>query len=654
MLYLIPFITALLMFVYTPVVAGSSVRVNPNMAPEVTQSTEDGDKPVQFTNNRYNFSPRRDDIIGERFQAGDTWYDFHANGSVGKMIAVGPNGGVHITWGDGFSEDVLAGERHQKYNYFDPESEEWIAADGETVDFGMDRGGFGSLALTAEEEPRAMIFFHGKDDTTWTGFCGIDFEVGLGVFETVFLPRYPQLTAYFPQAAVSPEGRIHVAMQRRDRRMIGYAVGELDRDGIPVFDENLREVGETHRTTLRIACSAQSERTAIVWMESRIGFPIPEEWQTGSGFTYNNDLMLAWTDDGEEWNFNNPLNITDNYSPNPDLEGDAAYGDTLRPHVTMDVIFDPDDNIHVIYDARGFWQQPIPEDSPPVDGITVDASYLFHWSEATEEITPVADGWYTHREVDENDETTRWPVPGAYKSNVCAPSMAYDEAGDLYCVYSYFPLEDYSEQNYCNGDIAVTVSEDNGATWYYPTMITATRTHLAEVGESECEIYPTVANVVDDYLHISYELDTEPGTPVEDYTDREEIASLCPWIYHRVPLDEIARDSIWEGGPNWHSIPPESVEEEVQYVANKFAITGMYPNPFNSQTTIKFNVNRSEVVSIKVYDLDGRLVTELFEGEVLAGHHQVVWGRSNLSAGIYLVRLSNSSTSSVRKAVLLK
>ena len=273
----IRFFLALFVFISLPVYASSPVKINPNLAPEAISYIDNCDPSFTFESNHINYSPRRDEIIGERFQAGDTWYDFHANGSVGKMIAVEADGGVHITWCDGYEEDILDGERHQKYNFLDPENEEWIEEDGALVDFGINRGGFGCMALTAEDEPRALVFYHGKVDTAWTGFCGIDFEARLGVFETISLPRYPQMTAYFPQGVVSPEGRIHIATQRRDRGMIGYIFGQLDDDGMPEFDEIVQEVGETHRTTLRIACSQQSERAAIVWMASRVGYPVPDE-----------------------------------------------------------------------------------------------------------------------------------------------------------------------------------------------------------------------------------------------------------------------------------------------------------------------------------------------------------------------------------------
>ena len=601
-------------------------------------------------------SLRRDYFLGERFVAGDTWYDFQTNGSLGKMIAIAPNGGVHITWTDGIDDDLENGERHQKYNYYTPDGE-WIEEDGYAVDTGnILRAGFGCLWLTTDDEPRALSFYHGKIDNVWRGMSGVDLEPGFGAFDSTPLPVYPEQTVYFPQGVMTPEGRIHVVYQRRDRAMISYAQGEIDEDGFLVFGDFPIQVGETHRTNFRIACSQRSERTVIGYTTARAGIPAPDNWGVTTAYAMNNDLLLVWTDDGEDWNFDEPLNVTCCIPPDPHLEGDAAYGDTLRPNANFDIILDAEDNIHVVFDARGFWEQPIPEDEPPVDGITIDASLLFHWSEQTDDITPVADGWFIHREVDDDGETTRWPTPGGWKSNVCAPSLAYGENGDLYCVFNYYPLKDYSLEDYCNGDIAVTVSEDNGDSWYLPTMITETGSHMADEGESESELYPTLALTVDDYLHISYELDTEPGSPISDHQSRNEWPSLCPWIYHRVPVDDVLREEIWEDGPTWHADYRSVSNNEHNPVPKQLVIEPAYPNPFNAVTRVGFTLNSAGYVHLTIYDTEGRFVMDVLNRKMDAGYHYTVIDATDFSTGIYILHAEASApqASASQKLVLVK
>lgn len=67
-----------------------------------------------------------------------------------------------------------------------------------------------------------------------------------------------------------------------------------------------------------------------------------------------------------------------------------------------------------------------------------------------------------------------------------------------------------------------------------------------------------------------------------------------------------------------------------------------YPNPFNPSTTIEFLLPQSGIVSLKVYDLLGREITELINEYKPAGRHkkQFDGGQYNLSSGVYFYSLS--------------
>lgn len=87
-----------------------------------------------------------------------------------------------------------------------------------------------------------------------------------------------------------------------------------------------------------------------------------------------------------------------------------------------------------------------------------------------------------------------------------------------------------------------------------------------------------------------------------------------------------------------------------------------YPNPFNTATTIEFSMPRSGSVTLIVCDILGRKVTTLVHSWQDAGRHSVQWDASNVSSGIYFVRMktdrpSASTTygsSRVRKVALLR
>ena len=82
------------------------------------------------------------------------------------------------------------------------------------------------------------------------------------------------------------------------------------------------------------------------------------------------------------------------------------------------------------------------------------------------------------------------------------------------------------------------------------------------------------------------------------------------------------------------------------------------PNPFHPATTIRFDLPRQARVSLRVYDVAGRMVRSLVDGATLeAGRHEAAWnGRSEsgsaVSAGLYFYRLQAGSFSETRRMVL--
>lgn len=79
-----------------------------------------------------------------------------------------------------------------------------------------------------------------------------------------------------------------------------------------------------------------------------------------------------------------------------------------------------------------------------------------------------------------------------------------------------------------------------------------------------------------------------------------------------------------------------------------------YPNPFNPSTTIDFNLTLASQTSLKVYDLNGQLVTTLADGPMSAGQHSVQFDASHLASGIYIYTLDVSGQTESRKMILQK
>ena len=85
----------------------------------------------------------------------------------------------------------------------------------------------------------------------------------------------------------------------------------------------------------------------------------------------------------------------------------------------------------------------------------------------------------------------------------------------------------------------------------------------------------------------------------------------------------------------------------------------VHPNPFNPTTTIEYSVPSAGHVTLSVYDLAGRRVATLVEGELPPGPNEVTWdgttdAGTRAASGVYFVRLTTETTEATGRLVLLK
>jgi len=79
-----------------------------------------------------------------------------------------------------------------------------------------------------------------------------------------------------------------------------------------------------------------------------------------------------------------------------------------------------------------------------------------------------------------------------------------------------------------------------------------------------------------------------------------------------------------------------------------------YPNPFNPWTTIPFTLVDAAQASVTVYNLRGEVVSTLISGRLGAGYHETRWNASDVSSGVYLIKLESNGISKTRKIMVLK
>ncbi len=101
----------------------------------------------------------------------------------------------------------------------------------------------------------------------------------------------------------------------------------------------------------------------------------------------------------------------------------------------------------------------------------------------------------------------------------------------------------------------------------------------------------------------------------------------------------------------WHACPFRLSNGEAITEENKVSI---FPNLVTSSTTISFTLSRSQKVSIKILDINGRLVTTITENVFEEGENELVWSAEEVNAGIYILQFQSAEMLQSEKIMVTK
>lgn len=94
--------------------------------------------------------------------------------------------------------------------------------------------------------------------------------------------------------------------------------------------------------------------------------------------------------------------------------------------------------------------------------------------------------------------------------------------------------------------------------------------------------------------------------------------------------------------------------QQISSIVNEYSLSQNYPNPFNPSTKINFSIPKSEYVSLRIYDLLGREVKVLVNGNLTVGEYEVDFDAKGLASGMYYYSLRAGEFVNVKKMVLVK
>jgi len=92
----------------------------------------------------------------------------------------------------------------------------------------------------------------------------------------------------------------------------------------------------------------------------------------------------------------------------------------------------------------------------------------------------------------------------------------------------------------------------------------------------------------------------------------------------------------------------------MQPIPETFVLENAYPNPFNPVTTLSFGLPNDAQVSLSIYNLQGREIISLIDGNMDAGYHSVVWNADNNASGVYFVKMVAGDFVNTQKLMLVK
>ncbi len=515
---------------------------------------------------------------------GTTQYDYQTNGSSGNRCAVDGAGGVHFAWMNGVS---YPSQREVDFNYVDG-SGNWLSPTGVSQ-----VNGAGYCQASVTNDNRAAIVYHSSGNPSVESYVTYaeDQFTGFGIFQYFDPPDMLSLRTYWPYFCIDRNDNIHVvscenAPNAGDPQALGYTVST---DGGATWSQ-LVDADTIETISQVVVASPVSDKVSIVYSH-------PQNYDT----QWNNDIMYIESTDGLTWDWRfGKVNVT-NY----------GLPDSLYSYTDLAAVYDYNDNLNIIWNAQWVTDEGI-----------YYKTFLLHYNSGTGAITQM-------RETPE-----AWPAGcdyGAWNRPVCKMSLGVHEAsGNIFATYTAFDTLDCSAGGFANGDINMQYTADNGASWSEPINLTNSQTPGCTAGNCDSDHWSTLADKVDDNLHIIFIEDKDAG----GIPQTEGSVTTNPVKYLAYPTIT----SVYDNGP----------------VPTTFEMSQNYPNPFNAQTNIDFDLEDNSMVKINVYDITGAKVTTLVDGVLEAGSHSVNWNAEDVSSGVYYYKMKTNGEERTMKMTLLK
>jgi len=520
---------------------------------------------------------------------GTTYMDMQSMGSTGNRVTIAENRSVYFTW-----TNVLTNSNRPRYVYFNfvDSSGTWFSPGFGYRIFDDSATGFCQIAADSGDHAVVAAFAVNGNHSILAS------SVGYGIFRIYDIPDTLSQNRFslWPFITVDQSNRVHVVMTEMPSinhgRSLCYANAVLDsgrwwpsQSGPLVFDL-------VYNVSAVVAASPVSNKVVIAYCGP-----------ADPGNISNSDIYYILSEDGRSWDFvNGKVNITNYNSDN----------DSLWAHSDLDVIFDYNDDFHIIWNAN--WSS----NAHPF----YDRTYLFHYCSLQHTINQIRTPWPESSWVGGCDY-------GIGNKAICKMNMGvrpFDNA--IYAIWTQFDTSDCSAAGYANGDIWISYSNDGGIGWSQPRNLTNSHTPGCFAGECDSDNWGSLGDVVDSKLHLFYLNDKDAGSVVY----YEGSATLNPMLYYSEYSDIDVKNQV----------------------ARNFSLGQNSPNPFNASTYINFELEQTSKVKLEIYNISGQKITTLIDQHLQMGQYRICWNAKNAVSGVYYYKIISDGKSQTKKMVLIK
>lgn len=184
------------------------------------------------------------------------------------------------------------------------------------------------------------------------------------------------------------------------------------------------------------------------------------------------------------------------------------------------------------------------------------------------------------------------------------------------------------------------------AEWDTYLRYVLTETDIEYSWQSEDSLFWVVRDMLPNATGVSF---TDAISDTQSFTiDAGWDENNCEIV---VLVQDDATGEVLQGGAIM--VTSSGIEDENEEFST-FEVSGVYPNPALSGTNVEFIIPEKSRVSIKINDIAGRMVKNVFDGIKEAGNHTIPVEMEGLTSGIYFLRVENGNKTATKKFTLIR